>query len=70
MVGLDQQSSPKQLINEVPSHVVLVNNKVGAGGVGSNSTKWALSCHCLTFAFNSMILILFPQQMQIMLLGN
>ncbi len=30
MVGLDQQSAPKQLINEVPSHVVLVNNKVGA----------------------------------------
>ncbi len=30
MVGLDQQSVPKQLINEVPSHVVLVNNKVGA----------------------------------------
>ncbi len=31
MVGLDQQSAPKQLINEVPSHVVLVNNKVGTG---------------------------------------
>ncbi len=31
IVGLDQQSAPKQLINEVPSHVVLVNNKVGAG---------------------------------------
>ena len=30
MVGLDQQSAPKQLINEVPSHVVPVNNKVGA----------------------------------------
>ncbi len=30
MVGLDQQSAPKELINEVPSHVVLVNNKVGA----------------------------------------
>ena len=30
MVGLDQQSAPKQLIIEVPSHVVLVNNKVGA----------------------------------------
>ncbi len=30
MVGLDQQSAPKQLINEVPSHVVLNNNKVGA----------------------------------------
>ena len=30
MVGLDQQSAPKQLINEVPSHVVLVDNKVGA----------------------------------------
>ncbi len=30
MVGLDQQSAPKQLINEVPSHVVLVNTKVGA----------------------------------------
>ncbi len=30
MVGLDQQSAPKQLITEVPSHVVLVNNKVGA----------------------------------------
>ncbi len=30
MVGLDQQSAPKQLINEVPSHVVLVNDKVGA----------------------------------------
>ncbi len=29
MVGLDEQSAPKQLINEVPSHVVLVNNKVG-----------------------------------------
>ena len=24
MVGLDQQSAPKQLINQVPSHVVLV----------------------------------------------
>ncbi len=30
MVGLDQQSAPKQLISEVPSHVVLVNDKVGA----------------------------------------
>ncbi len=30
MVGLDQQSAPKQLNNEVPSHMVLVNNKVGA----------------------------------------
>ncbi len=30
MVGLDQQSALKQLINEVPSHVVLVNNTVGA----------------------------------------
>ncbi len=30
MVVSDQQSVPKQLINEVPSHVVLVNNKVGA----------------------------------------
>ncbi len=29
MVRSDQQSAPKQLINEVPSHVVLVNNKVG-----------------------------------------
>ncbi len=28
---LDEQSAPKQLINEVPSHVVLVDNKVGAG---------------------------------------
>ena len=28
MVGLDQQSAPKQLIDEVPSHVVLVDNKV------------------------------------------
>ena len=31
MVGLGQQSAPKQLIYEVPSHVVPVNNKVGAG---------------------------------------
>ncbi len=30
MLGLDEQSAPKQLINEVPSHVLLVNNKVGA----------------------------------------
>ncbi len=30
MVALDQQSAPKQLNNEVLSHVVLVNNKVGA----------------------------------------
>ena len=30
MVGLDQQSAPKQLNNEVPSHAVMVNNKVGA----------------------------------------
>ena len=30
MVGLDQQSAPKQLINGVPSHVVLVGNKIGA----------------------------------------
>ena len=30
MVGLEQQSAPIQLINEVPSHVVLVNDKVGA----------------------------------------
>ncbi len=35
MVGLDQQSAPKQLIYEVPSHVVLVNNKVGATLTGS-----------------------------------
>ena len=25
-----EKSAPKQLINEVPSHVVLVDNKVGA----------------------------------------
>ena len=31
MIGLALQSAPKQLINEVPSHVVVVNNKVGAG---------------------------------------
>ncbi len=39
MVGLDLQSAPKQLINEVPSHVVLVNDKVGANptSVGHNS---------------------------------
>ena len=30
MVGLDQQSAPKQSINEVSSHVVVVNNKIGA----------------------------------------
>ena len=30
MVGLDQQSAPKQLINVVPSHVVLFDNKFGA----------------------------------------
>ena len=29
-IGSAQQSAPKQLINEVPSHVVLVNDKVGA----------------------------------------
>ncbi len=33
MVGLDQQSAPKQLINEVPSHVVLVNNAVGTNSL-------------------------------------
>ncbi len=37
MVGLDQQSATKQLINEVPSHVVLVNNKVGACQGGSHT---------------------------------
>ncbi len=37
MVGLDQQSAPKRLINEVPSHVVLVNNKVGVTGGVSRS---------------------------------
>ena len=30
MIGSAPQSAPKQVINEVPSHVVLVNNKVGA----------------------------------------
>ena len=30
LVGLDQQSAPKQLINDVPSRVLLVNNKVRA----------------------------------------
>ena len=30
MVELDQQLVPKQSINEVPSHMVLVNNKGGA----------------------------------------
>ncbi len=30
MTGSAKKSAPKQLINEVPSHVVLVNNKVGA----------------------------------------
>ncbi len=30
MIGSAQQSAPKQLINEVPSHVILVNDKVGA----------------------------------------
>ncbi len=29
MTGLDQQSAPKQLINKVPSHMVVVNDKVG-----------------------------------------
>ncbi len=32
MVGLHQQSAPKQLINEVPSHEVMVNDKVGVLG--------------------------------------
>ena len=39
MVGLDQQSAPKQLFNEVPSHVVLVTNKVGAVLCYRNMTK-------------------------------
>ena len=30
MIGSAQQSALNQLINEVPSHVFLVNNKVGA----------------------------------------
>ncbi len=38
MVGLNQQSAPKQLINEVPSHVVLVYNKVGAKMLGHLKT--------------------------------
>ena len=29
MTGSAKKSAPKQLINEVPSHVVVVNNKVG-----------------------------------------
>ena len=28
MTGLDQQSAPKQFINEMPSHVAVANNKV------------------------------------------
>ncbi len=39
MVGLDQQSAPKQLIIEVPSHVVLVNNKLGAPHFGLGYIK-------------------------------
>ena len=41
MVGLDQQSVPKQLNNEVPSHVVLVNmvnNKVLQGTCNEKQT--------------------------------
>ena len=45
MIGSDQQSAPKQLIKEVLSHVVLVNDKVGADlsqiciGQSQNHTK-------------------------------
>ena len=41
MVGLDQQSAPKQLINEVPSHVALVNNKVGAQNFSAPSVRFS-----------------------------
>ncbi len=37
MFGLDQQSGPKVLFKKVPSHVVLVNDKIGARPRGGYS---------------------------------
>ncbi len=43
MVELDQQSAPKQLTDEVPSHVVLVNNEVGAFTLVDHRTGFFLT---------------------------
>ncbi len=48
MVGLDQQSVPKQLINEVPSHVVLVNNKVGTLPISGHKVSFLSTGHDLS----------------------